>query len=297
MSFELPEDGRTYTEYIVARSKDLIAYNIWEGLQEIRLSKWLNNFRTDERRYFAARVLDTLIYRSDAQTKAMLTHLFQRTIPDIARHYSLPSELYSAVDRLQAASDPNIRLVPVVPATRPPNPSGPLITRRISQHLHFRRKWTIRADQIRATTPFVVFIDDFIGTGMQFSTFLDKQKLGHLVEKRRCCYVAVAGHSRGIGHLREKFPELPVSAVDLLEPSNSLFHEQSLAFPDGTNSIDDAKAFYYEMLKEFRIHPSRFREGYGDLALAYAFSHAVPNNCTPLLWWPHNANWTPLFDR
>ena len=297
MSFELPEDGRTYTEHIIARSKDLIAYNIWEGIEEIRLSKWLNNFRTDEHRYFAARVLDTLIYRSDAQTKSMLTHLVQRTIPDIARHYDLRSELYSAADRLQAKSEPNIRLVPVVPATQPPNPSGPLVTRRISQHLHFQKKWTIKVNQIRSTTPFVVFIDDFIGTGKQFPKFFVQHSLYHLAEQRRCCYVAIAGHSTGIDHLRDKFPKLPVSAVDLLEPRNSLFHEQSLAFPDGTNSIDDAKAFYYEMLSEFHIGHSRFRGGYGDLALAYAFSHAVPNNCTPLLWWPQTANWTPLFDR
>ena len=297
MPFKLPEDGRTYTEHIITRSKDLITHNIWQGLEEIRLSKWLNNFRTEEHRYFAARVLDTLIYRSDAQTKSMLTHLFQRTLPDMARQHGLPPELYSALDRLRATSEPNIRLVPVIPSTRSTMASGQLVTRIICKHLQFRKQWIISDDQIRTTTPFVVLIDDFIGTGDQFTKFLDRQSLGHLVRDRRCCYVAIVGHSTGIDNLRTEFPELPVSAVDLLDHRNSLFHEQSLAFPDGTNSIDDAKTFYYKMLSDFRIGDPRYRDGYGNLALAYAFAHAVPNNCTPLLWWHRRENWTPLFDR
>ena len=297
MPFRLPADGPIYTDHVITRCKGLIAHNVWQGLEEIRLSKWLNNFATDEQRYFAARVLDTLMYRSDSQTKSMLTHQFQRTIPDIARHHNLPSELYTAYDQLQANSEPNVRIVPVVPSQQPIMASGPLIARVILKHLNFRRKWIIGHDEVCSTTPFVIFVDDFIGTGTQFSNFLQREGLVRLVRKRRCCYVALAAHKAGIQHLTSTFTDLPVSAVDLLESRNSLFHQQSMAFPDGTNNIDDAKAFYYEMLDEYHVNDSRFRNGYGGLNLAYAFAHAVPNNSTPLLWWPRNANWTPLFTR
>ena len=297
MPFKLPTDGPTYTDHIITRSKDLIAHNIWQGLEEVRLSKWLNNFTSAEHRYFAARVLDTLMYRSDSQTKSMLIHLFHRTIPDVARHYSLASELYSAYDRLQTETEPNIRLVPVAPSQQATMASGPFIARLIRKHLDFRKQWISRHDQVGSTTSSVVFIDDFIGTGTQFSKFLKRHNLTHLIDERRCCYIAVAAHSAGIQHLRSTFPDLPVAAVDLLEPRNSLFHQQSLAFPDGTNTIDDAKAFYHKMIDAFHINDPRFREGYGSLNLTYAFAHAVPNNSTPLLWWPRQANWTPLFNR
>ena len=297
MPFKLPEGGPIYTEHIVARTKDLIAHNIWQGLEEIQLSTWLKNFPTDEHRYFAARILDTLMFRSAPQTKSMVTHLFQRTIPDLARLHGLPSDLYSAYDRLRDRAEPNMRLVPVVPSEDPIMSSGPLIARLTRNHLNFRKKWMIRHQEIKPTTPFVVFIDDFIGTGGQFSKFLQRANLEHLVVERRCCFVTLAAHRDGIEQLKSKFPNLAVSGVDLLEPRNGLFHEQSLAFPDGTNSIDDAKAFYNEMLDEIHVTSPRFRGGYGQLHLAYAFEHAVPNNSTPLLWWSSCANWTPLFKR
>lgn len=297
MAFKLPEDGPIYTDHIVARARDLIAHNIWQGLAEIQLSRWLNNFHTAERRYFAARVLDTLMFRSDPQTKSMVTHLFHRTLPDLARLHGLPSELYSAFDRLRTGTEPNIRLVPVVPSKNPIMPSGPLIVRLARNHLDIRKQWIIGHEEIQSSTPFVVFIDDFIGTGTQFSSFLQQAKLEHLVSERRCCFVTLAGHSFGIGELMSTFPNLPVSAVDLLEPRNGLFHKQSLAFPDGTNSISEAKTFYNEMLADIHVTSARFREGFGQLNLAYAFAHTVPNNSTPLLWWPGNANWTPLFNR
>ena len=214
-----------------------------------------------------------------------------------ARHHGLRSELLSAFDRLQTKTEPHIRVVPVVPSQQPTMASGPLVTRGIGKHLDFDRKWMITHNQARSTKHIVVFVDDFVGTGTQFSTFLRRHRLTHLVHERRCCYVAVAAHSTGIQHLRSTFPQLPVSAVDLLEPRNSLFHAESLAFPDGTNAIADARAFYYEMLDSFHIRSSQFRDGYGGLALSYAFAHGVPNNSTPLLWWPQGANWTPLFDR
>ena len=296
MPFTLPPDGPTYTDHIIARCKDLITHNIWQGIDDLQLSRWLNNFPSAEQRYFAARVLDILIYRSDPQTKSMLTHLFHRTIPNVARHHGFGSHLHSACDRLQWDHEPNLRLVPVSPAPQATMASGPLITRLAQKHLNFHKKWIIPHRKIRPTTPFVVFLDDVIGTGTQFSQFIKKAHLTHLIKERRCCYVAVAAHSTGINNLTDEFPELAVSAVDMLSPRNSLFHPQSLAFPDGTNTIDDARTFYRQMLNTFQVS-RRYQGGYGGLDLAYAFAHAVPNNSTPLLWWPENTQWTPLFRR
>ena len=69
------------------------------------------------------------MYRSDPQTKSMLTHLFHRTIPDVARHHNLSTDLHSICDRLQWKHEPDIRLVPVAPARQATMASGPLITR------------------------------------------------------------------------------------------------------------------------------------------------------------------------
>lgn len=296
MPFALPTDGSTYIDQIITRCKDLINYNVWQGLDELQLDIWLNNFSCDKQRYFAARLLDVLIYLSEPQTKSMLTHLFQRTIGDLARTHNFGSFLQSTSELLQSEHEPHIRVVPVTPDRHSATASGPLLTRLARRHLNIRKKWIISARRIRSNASFVVFLDDFIGTGNQFSRFLRHNRLAHLIEERRCCYLSIAAHSSGINNLRREFPGLAVSAVDLLTEQNSLFDEQSLAFPDGTNCLSDAMSFYREMLKSFHIRP-RYKNGYGGLNVAYAFSHSVPNNSTPLLWWPKNSNWTPLFVR
>ena len=91
--FQLPKDGAIYTEKIFNRCRSLISYNIWGGLEQHRLDAWISNFRTSTEKYFAAKVLDALIYRSDSQTVALMQQLFQRTIPDLERQKKISTSL------------------------------------------------------------------------------------------------------------------------------------------------------------------------------------------------------------
>ena len=63
-TFALPRDGIVYTDTVFSRSRDFISYDVWSGVELHRLDQWIANFRTEEERYFAAKVLDALIYRS-----------------------------------------------------------------------------------------------------------------------------------------------------------------------------------------------------------------------------------------
>ena len=186
MPFSLPPDGRTYTDFVLTRARQLIACNIWGGIEETRLDRWLNNFQGDLRRYFAARILDMLMYRSELQTKSMLAHLFQRTLPDLARARSLPGHLTTAFDLLRRNGDPGLRVVPVEPKAHADATSGGIIARLIRRHLGLGRRWILSHDEVTARTPFVIFVDDFIGTGTQFSRFLSQPHLGDLVSHHRC---------------------------------------------------------------------------------------------------------------
>lgn len=297
MRFSLPPDGLTYTEFVLSRTRRLIACSIWHGIEETRLNRWLNNFNGELRRYFAARILDTLMYRSDLQTKSMLIHAFQRTLPDLARIRSLPTHLNSAFDLLRRAGDPSLRVVPVEPKHRAATASGHIIARLISRHLGLHKDWILSHTDVGPSTPFVIFVDDFVGTGTQFERFVSQAHLAHLVAERRCCYIALAAHRDGLRHLKQRFPHLPVACAEFLNHSHSIFHQLGTTFRDGTNSVQGAKSFYYEMLDEFGVTDPTFRDGYGKLHLAYAFYHSVPNNSCPLLWWPESGSWLPLFER
>lgn len=66
MTFSVPRDGGLFITDISERCASLIDVGIWEGITRTQLAAWLTNFETDAEKYFAACVLDTLIFRSEA---------------------------------------------------------------------------------------------------------------------------------------------------------------------------------------------------------------------------------------
>ena len=129
-------------------------------------------------------------------------------------------------------------------------------------------------------------------------------------------------HIDGIEYLHQNLPAVHVCAGESLDWSHSVFHNECRTFEDGTNTPQRAKDFYYEFLKNrgivadpmpapalstiplptVLVHPAgqmhpAIRRGYGHLELAYAFHHAIPDNCLPAFWWSKSPNWNPLFSR
>ncbi len=300
--FQLPKDGNIYTEAIFSRCRQLISYGIWSGIQQSRLQSWIANFRTQEERYFAALVLDLLVYRSDDQTVSLLRQLLSRVIPDHARISRLSAAVRMSYHNLRSNSvDPRVRIVPVIPPRSSPTKSGPVIARHLKRALRISERWVIYPEQVDAVLPSVdaiIFIDDFLGTGDQFSEFLFDTNLADYVGTSCFIYGCLAAHRHGIDSLQKMFPKLHIAAVERLGSSHALFHSDSGTFPDGENSAEDAKSFYYSLLSDRGINiigPDR--RGYGHFEIAYAFEHSVPDNSLPILWWDGGESWRPLFDR
>lgn len=301
-SFRLPTDGTIYSEAIFSRCRDLIGYQLWSGLQRPRLDAWINNFHTDEERYFAARVLDALIYRSDDQTIALIRQLFSRVVPDYSRIHGLSGTLQRIYTSLRDPNvDPRIRLVPVIPPNSPPTKSGPVIARHLKRALRFSERWIIYPDRVASELGNVeafVFVDDFLGTGDQFSRFLAGTGLDAYVSTSTFVYACLAGHLEGIETLRRGYPQLHIATVECLDDSHAIFHPNAGSFPDEVNSAESARDFYYELLTSRRINiVGPDRRGFGHLEIVYAFEHSVPDNSLPILWWDKSTQWRRLFDR
>ena len=299
--FQLPKDAAIYTASIFERSRELISYNLWSGLQQHRLDKWIRNFETDEERYFAAKVLDALIYRSKDQTVALMQHLFQRTIPDLHRFYGISPSLSTVYSSLKTEHDSNIRLAPVLPPSEAPIKSGTFIGRYLRRLLHFHPDWIIKCSDIHRHIfegRIVVLIDDFLGTGGQFVQFVSEANLRDLFDSGNCIFAPLVAHTCGLQNLKRHYPTLHLATVETLDDSHALFHESSGSFPDGINSAESARNFYYNLMKHRQIPVNEYnRRGFGYFELLYAFEDAVPDNSLPILWWPESTHWHPLFDR
>jgi hypothetical protein len=154
--------------------------------------------------------------------------------------------------------------------------------------------WEIRR-HINAGANIFIFIDDFLGTGDQFEQVVISEHLASFFSTFYCVYAPLVAHVDGINHLRSKYKHLRLSPVEVLDDSYGLFHATSKAFDDQTNTPTSAKEFYYDLIRKKGINiRGPERRGYGHLELAYAFEHATPDNCLPILWW-RKGHWEPLF--
>jgi hypothetical protein len=304
LKFSIPKDGQLFTRDVYDRCSGLIASGIWGGVTSTEFRRWINNFRTEEERYFSARILDALIYRSKDQTVALMNQLFERTIPDGLRddtrvEYRPDGWL---IDLRGRRMDPGIRLVPVAgPEEGPPTKSGGTVARMYTHDVGVNARWVIWPSEISTAIQKGVrtfaFIDDFLGTGTQFGKFAERHELHQWAEECTLVFSPLAAHETGIARLNRELSWLHICAVEKLDKGYGLFSGASKAFEDGVNNCIRARQFYFDLLRSRGLnYRFKFAAGYGRLALTYVFEHATPNNCLPLLWHRY-PGWEPMFRR
>jgi hypothetical protein len=300
--FTVPRDGESYISHILERCSDLIDTKIWQGIEKSNIEAWLTNFHTVEEKYFAAVILDALMYRSRAQTISLLIQLFQRILPDLVLQLgirTLDPDWIAALS--QTSNDPRIRIVPVIRDNDPPTKSGILIARLLKRHLRIKEKWMLWPWQVESAinkgVSVILFLDDFLGTGLQFRRFIRRMHLETTLSRANFIYSPLVAHGKGLENLRHKVPQVSYTAVEILQEQHQLFSEESDFFKDGSNTSNSARQFYKEFLNKHKLsNLGSMAYGYGKLGVVYAFDHATPNASLPLLWLD-TENWTPLFNR
>ncbi len=306
MSFTVPTDGLTYISKIIERCENLISYGVWEGIPLTKLYNWLANFETDEDRYFAACLLDILIYRSEPQTLAMIGQLFTRILPDLNIKFPMPiapiNDWIAHLNRATLVTDPGVRFVAVIQHSDHPGKSGDVIARDFKRKFNINQNLLIDASKVlemhgRGVNCFI-FIDDFLGTGDQFNKVIVKEQIDTILPLIYAAYTPLVAYGTGIQTIEGRFPAIHVSPVETLTEAYSVFSNTCRCFEDDENNVASAKDFYCDLLQRKGINlTGANRLGYGGLELAYAFNHAIPDNCLPLFWWYENPDFSPLFDR
>jgi len=299
--FKMPNDGQTYIEQVRNRCHDLIQCGIWSGLHIQMLNQWWNNFRTDVEHYFAACLLDSVIYRSDEQTLALMRQLVQRSLPDFGRS---TNGITDWEERLQATPfDTRIRLVPVIPHGSAQGKSAHLILRLFEKRLKVQKHLLAKAEDVASLIASgieaIVFVDDLLGTGTQFvHDFALPYKLDQIKTRTPLIYAPLVAHEDGIKFILSMLPNFFVTSAENLAGAHAIFGATGVAFADGINSRQSAWKLYSDILSSRGIVlDGSARRGFGELELAYFFQHAAPDNNLPIFWWNETPSWKPLFYR
>jgi|GEM_PF-821546 len=312
----LPKEAHAYIQNVINRCEDLMEANIWTGLDKLKLRGWLSNFKTEKEKYFVACILDNLIYRTNKQTLALLKHLFRYTLPLLTKKSNFPLgiinewDIYlnklnfhlSYADNETIIPDPKIRFVGVIKNNDSLAKSSYYLARLIKKDLSVFEHLIINPKEIQNCiskgVKVFIFIDDFLGTGMQFKGCIENQNLQSSLNLAYFAYVPLVAHKSGIELLNQLFPKIELAYVEYLDETNGIFHKDSKCFDDGENIVEKVKKYYYGLLKTKNINiENQFRKGYGELELLYIFEHASPDNSLPILWWPDTNEFKNLFNR
>ncbi|HET7832539.1 MAG TPA: hypothetical protein VFK88_06200 [Gallionella sp.] len=294
------EDQLDYIDQVFDRARKLIQARIWDEVKMHRLESWRGCFENFGAELVGAYLLDNLCFRSRDQFFSLLDTLF-------LDHANIGCDQWNGhfVDVVQSrptpATESSVRIVPVIGLQAPPTKSGPYILRLAQRRYSIKSQWLSWPQHVGSIGGLseLIFLDDFCGTGQQFVEFAESIELTQLHKANgsmKVSYLVAAAHEEGVNNIRKELPFVHVRCAERLGPANSVLHDtcfQRYQIDGFQNLVLDQ---YADVTKRAGLPQGKLAEGFGNLALAYGFAHATPNNTLPIFWYETDS-WTPLLDR
>lgn len=288
MAFHVPDKSTNLFDEVVPRFRVLLKQRVITGIDETRFEQWLGNFESEEECYFAACLLNRLVFRSSAMIESSFDQLLHCIIPSFLRKKGLfpYQDIDSFLNELRTPNlDCPIRFIGV-DGDRPTDTgkSGPMIIRMFKQRAKINNSLTLRADSLKNLPDVVkclIFLDDTLGTGKQFSKFA---KLHSLAEnKTQLLFCPLVAYTDGIQKLRDEHDSLVTLPVETLDSRHRFFSESSKKpgfwNVDESNTVEDAREFSRSLAEKHGISTTSF-----CLDLLLGFEGATPNNTLSILW-------------
>ncbi|UDM38420.1 hypothetical protein LIS44_00905 [Acinetobacter haemolyticus] len=295
-------DQEEYIERVKTRCKNLIRNKIWNGVEEHRLDSWFDAMSNLGAKLLAAYILDNFSFRSKEQFYSLINFMVEgMKFPNKDKTLT-----FEEAFRHQSYTEKNgIILAPVISNDQPPTKSGPYILRLIqklyklpTKSMYWPHKLLENTDRIKE----LYFVDDFCGSGNQFSDFIKEINFEEIVKENKIeiYYLVAVIHEKGLKKIQEDYPNIKIIYGELLEErSSNILSEACLSRYSVDNFAELILQQYENVISNAgytRGAQDKYKFGYENLGLAYSFAHGTPNNSLPVLWMD-GTNITSLVDR
>lgn len=269
----------------------LIGLGIWKGMDSNDFKAWLKNFKTSQEQYFAAWVIDWLVYRNEEHVESMLFDLLTRHLHNQWRLdnnpiYSPTSNPLEILMSKWNVDKSGVRYVTAVRKTDRDTKSGYRIINVLNHNLRVSERYNIKPEELEdayknSGVRTFLFFDDIIGTGEQMAAVLQEAAIDHFPDA--FIYVLVcAAHETGIQYISQKFPRVKILCAEFIPVDSNLFF--NLPLEDfSMQTVEEIHQWYIDFMNQKKVSP-KMAVGRGDLGLVYAFQGSVPNNTLPLLF-------------
>ncbi|SEH64724.1 hypothetical protein SAMN05660691_00613 [Rheinheimera pacifica] len=302
--FEAPTDWESYYDDITNKCEFYIKSGYWEDIDKYQLKSWLENFKTDEEKYFSVCILDSLVFRTKRMIDASINEIASSKIPKFLYEIGHPLNqcIESWLTSLSTGQNVPVRFISIESVDKKTGKSGPVVIRQLKQTLDLAGHLSLKIDQIPnmpATVKAIVIVDDFSGTGEQFVGFYQKQLKNILPDGVKVLFIPLAAHVEALAHIQQQLPEVKVSPVELLTLEDSFFYPINGYFRgDKTNTVDSAIAFYKKLCSNKGFGKENYLFGKGEQGLCFAFYLSTPNNNLKILYHRKNGlEWDNLLYR
>lgn len=310
-AFCIPEEFLRFANQVKRRFEMLIRTRVIEGIELAQLDQWWLNFDTDEEKYLAAHLLDSLVYRTIKMLESSSQYILHMILPDAlekANKFNADTLHDFLIKLKNKDANLKIRFMAVEGKFRCPDgtihqpvaKSGPELLRIFLKSAPVSQKLAIHPDNIYDLTSDVdilVFIDDCLGSGAQFLEFAHAYDLQTLSHTKTLIYIPYVAHTDGINELAVKLPQLIVRPVEVLEKSSDFFiacnDDATIWKRDKKNTVAAVKAFYLDVLKKRGINGS---EGAYCKNICLSFQTSTPNNSLKIFR-VQTDKWNQLFAR
>lgn len=297
--YDLPKEWESFYTEMHTRAKSYIRIDYWD-ISEEELDLWLSNFQSDEEKFLSAIIIYRLIYRNEQPRLSMYHHIIEILLPSILEEkgiYTATSLDQFHHDLKHSFHNIPFRFATIEGVDGRASKSGHEILRNFARKGSFHSSLEISINNIETLDPdntkAIILLDDIMGTGEQFDTYL--QNFQSKLENFTLIYCPLSAHIDAINYISSKYPDVIVSPVEILEHKYTFFDSSFIPKIAENIDMDEFKEFYCNFAKS-KTKLRRGLLGKGDQALTYIFDVSSPNNSLPILTY-EDENWHKLFPR
>ncbi len=305
----IPSNHKELTELSITKCKRLVQLKYWDNISVVKLMAWFNNFETDEEKFLAACILESIIFRNTEAIQAFSSHIFHIMLPHILESLDIYNVKNLADWEKVLFSNQSRTLLPFRFTTiegidQKTGKSGQALLRDI-QRQHFDKELILSIETLvnenfvkkvinKNAFNTIIILDDVQVTGNQFKSFIDKYDLSN--SPFTYIYIPLAAFDKSLKKIESKYENIYIFPVETLSNNHSFFSIGNEVFNYCESDIlTELKNIYDTILVKNNISMKE-PYGYGEHALTYIFTNSTPNNNLGLLSY-QNDNWNKLFTR
>lgn len=293
MSFTLPSNHQQLYTEVLDRCFSLIDLDYWSRINKYTLERWLENFDSDEEKFFAIQILFHLQFRNKKAMISMFKQIIQVLLPLKLEELGIYKiETIQEWENTLKTENKKLFLLPfrfsTINKEGAIGESGDALFRLMAQENIVNKKFGRFIDSINKDCKVVVLVDDITGSGSQFLEFFERYKEA-FEQFEYIIYAPLVAHVDAIKVLEKHDPRIHIISPEILTKDESFYN-----IFDDNNSNQDYIDFTNAIMRKQSLS-IRFPFGFSSQAILYGLELSTPNNNHSFIY--HDKKWNPLLRR